>query len=155
VQRLRPAAWKNAGAWQSSVDERSFTMKKTIFVLALVLLSSTAAYAQSASSFQGTCSDYSVVYSGNNAALQATCLTVNGTPNSTSLVLQGIGNSNGTLVGGGSGPATFQQSCGSITVTANASGATLSALCRTINGAIVATSIPLTGISNNNGNLTY
>ncbi|MGN6185146.1 MAG: CVNH domain-containing protein [Thermoanaerobaculia bacterium] len=128
-------------------------MKKSLFVIAVLLLVSTSAFAQ-ASSFQGTCSNYTVQYSGSSAVLQATCLTAAGAGHATSLTLQGIGNSNGSLVKI-SGAATFQQSCGSIVVSGNASGATLSALCRTGGGGLNATSIALTGIKNNNGNLSY
>ncbi|MEA2571029.1 MAG: hypothetical protein QOI24_3030 [Acidobacteriota bacterium] len=130
-------------------------MKKIAFVVVLVALFATASFAQSASTFQGTCSNYTVVYQGTNAALQATCLNAAGSPNNTSVVIRGIGNSNGRLVASGSAPATFQQSCGSISVTANASGATVSALCRTSSGAIQSSSVALTGIGNKNGTLSY
>jgi hypothetical protein len=129
---------------------------KRLVLFALVLAAfATVASAQTPSSFQLTCSDYIVVASGGSAVLQANCVNSAGSGSPSSLVLKGIGNSNGKLVAGGSGPATFQQSCGSITVIGNAAGATLSALCRTTSGSFVASRIALTGIRNNNGTLSY
>jgi len=113
-----------------------------------------AGSAFAASSFQNTCSNITFAYSGNNAAVQAVCLRANGTPNSTSLVIQGISNQNGQLTGGGSGPASFQQSCGNIQILADGSSVQLSALCRTTGGQSNPTGIELDGISNNNGVLS-
>ncbi len=111
--------------------------------------------AAAATGFQNTCSNITFAYvSGSQAALNAMCLKADGSANGSSLVLTGIGNSNGNLVQG-SGASTFQKSCGNIQITANAQGATLSALCRTSSGASKATSLPLNNIGNNNGNLTY
>jgi hypothetical protein len=110
--------------------------------------------ALAASTFQGTCSNIQFAYSGNNPTITAVCLRANGTPNATSLTLTGIGNSNGNLVSTG-GPATFQQSCGNITVAVvNTSTVTLNAYCRTGGGASNPTSYTLNGIGNNNGNLS-
>lgn len=128
--------------------------KKIVCVLFVLALTATGAAFAAPSTFQGTCSNITFVFSGNNAAVQATCLRANGTPNQTSLVLQGIGNQGGTLTQG-SGASTFQQSCGNIQIQATASGVTLSALCRTASGSSNATSLPLNGIGNNNGTLTY
>jgi hypothetical protein len=130
-------------------------MKKVLLVLALCL-AAVPMFGQ-ASSFQGTCSGISFGYGsgGSGAMLNAWCLQSNGVAHQTSLAIRGIGNSNGSLVASGTGASTFQQSCGNITITANASGATLSALCRTSSGAINSSSVALTGIKNNNGNLTY
>ena len=129
-------------------------MKKLVLagIVAGATLASGSAFA--ASSFQNTCSNITFAYSGSNAAVQAVCLRAHGTPNSTSLVIQGISNQNGQLTGGGSGPATFQQSCGDIQILADGSSVQLSALCRTTSGMSNPTSIELDGISNNDGVLT-
>jgi hypothetical protein len=111
--------------------------------------------AAAATGFQNTCSNITFAYaSGSQAAVNAMCLKADGSANGSSLVLNGIGNDNGNLVQGG-GASTFQKSCGNIQITANAQGATLSALCRTGSGASKATSLPLNNIGNNNGSLTY
>ncbi len=116
---------------------------------------SAASPAAAASGFQGTCSNISFGYNAaSQATLNAMCLTAAGAANGTSLVLTGIGNNNGNLVMG-SGASTFQKSCGNIQITANAQGATLSALCRNSGGASNPTSLPLNNIGNNNGHLTY
>jgi len=76
------------------------------------------------------------------------CPTVDGTANATSLTLQGIGKSVQ-----GSGPGTFQQSCGTITIEVDGPFVTLSALCRATNGQSNSTSLSLDNISNDNGSL--
>lgn len=127
-------------------------MKKSIG-LAIGMMAAAVAPSFAASSFMNTCSNIGFIYSGNNAALQAVCLRANGTPNPSTLILQGISNQNGKLVQG-SGPATFQQSCGNIQIIITGPNALLSALCRTTSGSSNSTSLPLNNISNNNGNLT-
>jgi hypothetical protein len=124
------------------------------YLLSACLLAGIAATpAWAASSFQNTCSEIRFAYSGNNATLQAVCLRANGTPNQTSLTLQGISNQDGKLVQG-SGPSTFQQSCGNIQILVpNGPGVLLSALCRTTSGMANPTSLPLNNIANNNGTL--
>jgi hypothetical protein len=66
----------------------------------------------------------------------------------------GIGNQNGRLTQG-SGPSTFQQSCGNIQILVvdNGPNVTLSAICRTTSGNSVPTSLSLNNITNINGNL--
>ncbi len=115
----------------------------------------TPTVALAASNFQNSCSNIAFAYNAaGGPTITASCLRANGTPNMTALLLSGIGNSNGALVST-SGPATFQQSCGNITVTVvNTSTVTLNAFCRTAGGASNPTSYPLNGISNSNGNLT-
>jgi CVNH domain len=109
--------------------------------------------ALAANTFQNSCSDIRFAYQGNSAALQAVCLKADGTANPTSLVLQGISNQNGKLTQG-TGPSTFQQSCGNIKILVdNGPVVTLSALCRTTSGSSVATSLSLNNIANNNGTL--
>ena len=112
-----------------------------------------AAPAFADNTFQSTCSEIRFAYQGSNAALQAVCLRTDGTPNATSLVLQGISNENGKLTQG-SGPSTFQKSCGNIQILVdNGPAVTLSAICRMINGNTQPTSLPLNNIVNNNGML--
>ncbi len=131
-------------------------MLKSAFRAVLIftaLAVSTTAFA-GASTFQNSCSNITFAYVNNQAAVQAVCLKADGTANSSTLVITGISNQQGKLVQG-SGASTFQSSCGNIQITANASGVTLSALCRNSSGASGQTSLPLSGIGNNNGNLSY
>jgi opacity protein-like surface antigen len=126
--------------------------KKVLFVALLLAVVASAAFA--ASSFQNTCSNIAFAFSNGQPALQAACLTSSGSANPTSLVLQGIGNNNGTLVQGG-GASTFQKSCGNIQiVVVSPSQVNLTAYCRTGSGGSNATSLPLNNIGNNNGHLT-
>lgn len=127
-------------------------LKKSLAVLILVLAVS-AVPALASSSFQYTCSNIDFAYSGTDAALVATCLKADGTPNSSKLILQGISNENGNLVQG-SGSSSFQKSCGNIQIEVDGANVTLSALCRTGSGGHNSTSLPLNGIGNDNGNLT-
>ncbi|MEJ2815681.1 CVNH domain-containing protein [Caulobacter sp. CCG-8] len=114
-----------------------------------------ASPAAAASGFQNTCSNIAFGYSAaSQATVSAMCLRADGSATGSSLVLTGITNQNGTLKQG-SGDSTFQKSCGNIQITANAQGATLSALCRNSGGGSNATSLPLNNIGNNNGRLTY
>lgn len=131
-------------------------MKRNALLISALLLSTVAGSAVAAgnSSFQQTCSNISFAYSGNAPAIQAVCLTAAGAPHSTSLVIQGISNQNGNLTNSG-GNSSFQQSCGNIQIGVTTSSATLTAFCRTTSGSSNSTSIPLNGISNSNGNLTY
>lgn len=120
--------------------------------MAAAMLAATAISANAANTYQNTCSNISFIYSGNNAALQAVCLRANGTPNPTTLILQGISNQNGVLTQG-SGASTFQQSCGNIQIIITGPNSTLSAICRTSGGGANSTSLSLNNISNNNGTL--
>ncbi|MBS0535513.1 MAG: CVNH domain-containing protein [Proteobacteria bacterium] len=127
-------------------------MRKTAYLTA-ALLALAAAPALADNSYQNTCSNIAFAYSGNDAALTAVCLRTDGTPNATKLILQGISNQNGKLTQG-SGPSSFQKSCGNIQIlVGNGPNTTLSALCRTSSGGSNATSLSLNGISNQNGNL--
>jgi hypothetical protein len=126
------------------------SMKTLIAAGVLTALASSAALAQN--TYQNTCSNIAFAYSGNDASIHAMCLRANGTPNQTQLLLQGISNQNGKLTQG-TGPSTFQQSCGNIQVIVNGPNSLLSALCRTTSGSSLATSLSLNNISNNNGNL--
>ena len=131
--------------------EEALTNRYMLSACVLAVLLGTPAFADN--TYQNTCSEIRFAYSGKNATLQAVCLRADGTPNATSLVLQGISNQNGKLTQG-SGPSTFQMSCGNIQIlTDNGPNTTLSAVCRMTNGASLATALPLNNISNNNGNL--
>jgi hypothetical protein len=112
-----------------------------------------AAPASARSTFPYTCSNTSFQWGpGGQATIASTCLQANGAPHATSLTLMGISNQNGTLTRG-SGASTFQQSCGSIKVSADGPDVTLSAYCRSSSGSSNSTSLPLNNIGNNNGNL--
>jgi hypothetical protein len=127
-------------------------MSKKLLCVAAVLTALTSSPAFAGNTYQNTCSNIAFAYAGNEASIHAMCLRANGTPNQTQLILQGISNQNGKLTQG-SGPSTFQQSCGNIQVIVNGPGTLLSALCRTTSGNSNSTSLSLNNISNNNGNL--
>jgi hypothetical protein len=128
-------------------------MRNRLLVSACLLAGLAATPALAENSYQNTCSEIRFAYQGSNATLQAVCLKQDGTPNATSLVLQGISNQNGKLTQG-TGPSTFQKSCGNIQVLINNSPNTLlSALCRTTSGSSMPTSLSLNNIANNNGTL--
>jgi hypothetical protein len=123
-------------------------------MIALVLTAVTATTAFAGSTFQTTCSEVQFAYgSGNTATITAKCLNSAGTAVSSSLTLNGISNQSGKLVQG-SGASTFQQSCGNIQIqVVDSSNVNLTALCRTSSGSSSSTSLPLNGISNQNGKL--
>lgn len=126
-------------------------MKVAMLAAAAAVLFATPALA--ANTYQDTCSNIAFAYSGNDASITAVCLKADGTPNATKLILKGISNQNGKLTQG-TGASTFQKSCGNIQIiVGNGPNTTLSALCRASSGSSIATSLPLNGIANNNGNL--
>lgn len=106
------------------------------------------------STFQNTCSNIAFGYQGSDAALNAVCLKKDGSPNASSLLIQGISNQNGKLTAG-SGSSSFQQSCGDIQVMVDGPNVSISALCRKTDGSSVPSTIELQGVSNNDGKLTY
>jgi CVNH domain len=111
-----------------------------------------AGTASAQNSFTETCSNYGFVYSGNNAAIHATCLTNAGTPNDTTMILTGIVNVNGVLTNLNSGvPSSFQTNCGSIEIYSEGPIVTLSAMCRVNNNQFNDTSVSLNNINNSNG----
>jgi hypothetical protein len=133
--------------------EEALTHRSLHLRAAVIFASLAATPAFAANTFQNTCSEIHFAYQGNNPTVQAVCLKVDGSPSPTSLVLQGISNQNGQLTQG-TGPSTFQKSCGNILVSVgNGSAVTLSAICRHTNGSSEPTSLPLNNIGNNNGNL--
>ena len=117
------------------------------------VLAATVSPAFAESTFPYSCSEIRFAYTGSDATIKAVCLKQDGTPNATSLTLQGIGNENGMLKQG-TGPSTFQKSCGNIQIIVNGPVVILSALCRTAAGSSNSTSLSLNNISNNDGNLT-
>jgi len=125
----------------------------TASVLALAgFAAATPASAQS--SYTETCSNVGFVYSGNNAALEGTCLTTSGTPKQTTMLLNGINNESGKLVNTHTtNPSNFQASCGSITLLYQGPIVTLSAYCRVSGNSFNQTSVTLDNINNTNGNL--
>jgi hypothetical protein len=128
-------------------------MSHRLLASACLLAGLVATPALADNTYQNTCSEIRFAYQGGNATLQAVCLKQDGTPNATSLVLQGISNENGKLTKG-SGPSTFQKSCGNIQILSqNGPNTLLSALCRSTNGSSQPTSLSLNGIANNNGTL--
>ena len=129
-------------------------MKKYLLCAAVLLAAGfAAAPANANSTFPYTCSNTSFQWSASGqATIVSTCLQANGMPHMTSMVLMGISNQNGMLTQG-SGASTFQQSCGSITISNNGPVVTLSAYCRTSSGSSNSTSLSLNNIGNNNGNL--
>ena len=126
-------------------------MKKAVYLTVGMLVAGVTP-ALAANTYQNTCSNIAFAYSGNNASLQAVCLRADGTPNPSSLMLQGVSNQNGTLTQG-SGASTFQQSCGNIQIIVTGPNSLLSAICRTSSGSSNSTSLSLDNISNNNGTL--
>jgi hypothetical protein len=132
----------------------TFCVATTLAAVAAALAAVAGTPALAASTFQQSCSNIAFAYSGNAPAINAECLRANGTPNATSLVLQGIGNNNGNLTQG-SGASTFQQSCGNILIVVESpTNVILSAYCRTGSGASNPTTLPLNNIGNNNGVLS-
>jgi hypothetical protein len=127
-------------------------MKNILLSGCLLAVAVTASPAFAESTFPFTCSEIQFAYAGANATIKAVCLKQDGSPNATSLTLQGISNENGQLKQGG-GPATFQKSCGDIRIIVNGPNVLLAAQCRTTAGSSNATSMSLNNISNNNGNL--
>jgi hypothetical protein len=125
-------------------------MWRGLFCGCVLAMSVSPAFAQS--TFPLTCSEIRFAFQGPNPTIQAVCLKMDGSPNASSLVLQGISNENGILKQG-SGASTFQKSCGSIQLLVDGPDVILSAQCRTIAGSFNSTSLSLNNISNNNGNL--
>jgi hypothetical protein len=117
-----------------------------------VLLAAAMSPALAQNSFQNTCSEFRFAYSGSNPTFQAVCLKTDGTPNATSLTLEGIQNDNGILKQG-TGASEFQKSCGSIQILVDGPDVTLAALCKSRSGQHNSTSLPLNNISNDNGKL--
>ena len=99
------------------------------------------------SSYPASCRNISI----SGATLTASCRRIDGTYNKTSILLQGIANTNGVLTADPGQAASFQNSCRQIEV----AGATLTASCRRIDGTYNNTSFLIPGIANINGVLQY
>jgi CVNH domain-containing protein len=127
------------------------------YSMAFAIALACSAYAGTAgaqSSFTETCSNYGFFYSSGYAAMRATCLTPEGRPNDTTLVLTGIVNVNGVLTNLNNGtPSTFQTNCGSIKIYNEGPYVTLSAMCRMNNNQFSETSLSLNNINNKDGTL--
>jgi hypothetical protein len=102
--------------------------------------------------YQNSCSNISFVFVNNAPAMRATCRTNNNTYNVSTLLLAGIANNDATL-SQGSGPSTFQSTCGNIQILVDGPVTTLSAICLNKDKSAQPASLSLNGITNNNGNL--
>ena len=110
--------------------------------------SSSAALAQSASSYQRSCAQIGVA----GSTLFANCRRIDGSFNRTSIAIPGIENIDGVLrFNGMDEPSSFQNSCARIGV----AGSTLFADCRRIDGSFHRTSIAIPGIANIDGVLRH
>jgi len=128
-------------------------MRKTIAATIIVLAAGAAhAGGHNASTFQNSCSQIEFAYAGNDATINAVCLTANGSAVQASTAILGISNQNGVLTASG-GVSSFQQSCGNIRLELQSDGVSLTANCRQSNGNIQPSAIDLNGINNNNGAL--
>jgi hypothetical protein len=125
-------------------------MSNRVLLLTCLLAAAGATPSFAASNFPNSCSQINFAYAGNAPTISAVCLRSNGSPNPTSLTIQGIGNQTGTLTQG-SGASTFQQSCGNIQIGVNGTNVSLTAYCRNSSGGSTPSSLPLNNISNNNG----
>lgn len=133
-------------------------MRKSILTIASLFVMSAAgpATAQTPApaqnTYQNSCSNIIFVFVNNAPALRATCRKSNNTYNTSTLPLVGIANNNATLTQG-SGPSTFQSTCGNIQILVDGPVTTLSAICLNKDKSAQPASLSLNGISNNNGNL--
>ena len=125
------------------------SISKSIVATTVVVLcfDAPSVRAQSASTFQNSCSNMSVT----GDVLKADCRTINGSYNQTSIAIRGIENIDGTLKVTGAGASSYQLTCQNIGVV----GDVLSASCQRINGSSQFSSLTLPGIANINGVLTY
>jgi hypothetical protein len=107
------------------------------------------ANSRSDSNYQNSCWNTQV----DGATLSARCRRINGGSIRTSILIRGIENQNGNLTyfSSSKSASNYSDSCWNTQV----NGATLSARCYRINGSSMRTSIPIRGIENRNGNLTY
>jgi hypothetical protein len=124
-------------------------ISKSLVVAAAIALCFVAqsVRAQSASSFQNSCSNMTVTAN----ILRANCRKINGSYDQTSIAIRGVENIDGTLRVTGAGASSYQQTCQYIGIV----GSVLSATCRRINGSWQLSSLALPGIANINGILTY
>ncbi|MDF5734642.1 MULTISPECIES: CVNH domain-containing protein [unclassified Nostoc] len=132
-----------------SQSPRLMTLTVCGAIMATIPINPAFAAPTDPSSYAASCQNIRVT----GATLTASCRRVNGTYNSTSILIRGIFNGNGVLLYSSNprSASSYQNSCRNIGVT----GATLTASCRRINGTYNSTSILIKGIYNNNGVLRY
>ncbi|MBN3873860.1 MAG: CVNH domain-containing protein [Nostoc sp.] len=132
-----------------SRSPRLMTLAACGAIIATIPINAAFAAPTDPSSYPASCRNIRVT----GATLTASCRKINGTYNSTSILIRGIFNGNGILLYSGNprSASSYQNSCRNISV----AGATLTASCRRINGTYNSTSILIKGIYNNNGVLRY
>src|ERR1700690_3892516 len=114
--------------------------KRMIPVAAIALcFAASGVQAQSASSFQNSCSNISVT----GATLKANCRRINGAYNVTAIAIRGVENIDGSLKVTGTGASSFQRTCQNIGIV----GDVLSATCKKIDGSLLLSSLTLPGIA--------
>ena len=117
-------------------------------IASIVLILPISAQAQPMSSYQNSCRHVRA----EAATLYAQCRRVNGTYNDSAIEIRGIANTNGNLqFTSMAQPSSYQLSCRRIRATGN----TLTAACRRIDGSYHLSSTMIPGIANINGNLQY
>jgi hypothetical protein len=125
-------------------------LRNTLTTAALVLPIALAlpAQAQQMSTYQDSCRQIRV----HGATLAADCRRMDGSFNETAIEIRGIANIDGNLQFSSMvDSSSYQRSCRHIRVT----GATLTAVCRRIDGSFIESSILIPGIANIDGNLQY
>lgn len=106
------------------------------------------------STFQQTCTNVQFSIINNEPTISADCSRLNSKVKSSTLVLRGIVNMNGRLAQD-SGPSTFQKACKDMQISVDDTAVALSATCPKKTGQFEKSSLPINGIENINGSLTY
>src|SRR5215212_5970843 len=96
-------------------------------MFALCAAGPASAQTSNQNTYQNSCSNISFVFVNNAPAMRATCRKSDNTYNTSTLLLPGISNNNATLTQG-SGPSTFQTTCGNIQILVDGPISTLSAI---------------------------